>query len=76
MEVDQMEGRDVAPSLTNIHEKLLNHEAKLITNPNPVTFPITEPKPIQCQLQPESKPNTEASICSRTGHTHSKAIPW
>ncbi|CAA7018700.1 unnamed protein product [Microthlaspi erraticum] len=27
--VDQIEGRDVAPSLTEIHEKLLNHEAKL-----------------------------------------------
>ncbi|KAL1208370.1 Retrovirus-related Pol polyprotein from transposon RE1 [Cardamine amara subsp. amara] len=29
--VDQMEGRDTPPSLTEFHEKLLNHEAKLLT---------------------------------------------
>ncbi|CAA7020211.1 unnamed protein product [Microthlaspi erraticum] len=29
--VDQIEGRDSCPSLTKVHEKLLNHEAKLQT---------------------------------------------
>lgn len=28
--VNQLEGRDVSPSLTEAHEKLLNHEAKLL----------------------------------------------
>lgn len=28
--VDQMEGRDVSPSLTVVHEKLLTKEAKLL----------------------------------------------
>lgn len=28
---DQLEGRDLTPSLTEVHEKLLNKEAKLLT---------------------------------------------
>lgn len=38
---DQIEGRDTSPSLTEIHEKLLNHEAKLLAavpaSPAPIT---------------------------------------
>lgn len=30
--VDQTEGRDVPPSITELHERLLNHEAKLLTS--------------------------------------------
>lgn len=29
--VDQVEGRDLPPSITELHERLLNHEAKLLT---------------------------------------------
>lgn len=29
---DQIEGRDVAPTFTEVHEKLLNHEVKLLAN--------------------------------------------
>lgn len=29
--INQLEGRDTSPSLTEIHEKLLNHQAKLLT---------------------------------------------
>lgn len=36
-----MEGHDISPSLTELHEKLLNHEAKLMTNAPPSSFPIT-----------------------------------
>uniref|UniRef100_A0A1J3HB84 Retrovirus-related Pol polyprotein from transposon TNT 1-94 n=1 Tax=Noccaea caerulescens TaxID=107243 RepID=A0A1J3HB84_NOCCA len=39
--VDQIEGRDSPPSLTEIHEKLINHEAKLqsavVVSPTPVS---------------------------------------
>lgn len=28
--IDQIEGKDTAPSITEIHERLLNHEAKLL----------------------------------------------
>ena len=31
--VDQIEGRDTPPTITELHEKLLNHEAKLLANP-------------------------------------------
>lgn len=39
--VDQMEGRDTPPSLTKLHEKLLNHEAKMLSKPVADSFPIT-----------------------------------
>ena len=29
--VDQIEGKDTPPSITKIHERLLNHEAKLLS---------------------------------------------
>lgn len=29
--IDQIEGKDTPPSLTEIHERLLNHEAKLLS---------------------------------------------
>lgn len=36
--VDQIEGRETAPSITELHEKLLNHEAKLLSaSPSPQT---------------------------------------
>ncbi|CAA7017709.1 unnamed protein product [Microthlaspi erraticum] len=40
--IDQIEGRDAPPSLTEIHEKLLNHEAKLQSNASASSnIPIT-----------------------------------
>lgn len=40
--VDQIEGRDVAPSLTELHEKLINFEAKLqAATPVISTVPVT-----------------------------------
>lgn len=39
--VDQMEGRDILPSIIELHEKLLNHEAKLMTIAHPSFFPTT-----------------------------------
>ena len=30
--VDQIEGKDTAPSITEVHERLLNHEAKLLSS--------------------------------------------
>lgn len=46
---DQIEGRDTPPSLTEIHEKLLNQEAKIqlnsvATSPAPVTANLTNYK--------------------------------
>ena len=38
---DQIEARDTAPSITEIHEKLINHEHKLQTPTAPVAVPIT-----------------------------------
>lgn len=39
---DQIEGREAPPSLTEIHEKLLNHEAKLqLVSPPPTSVPVT-----------------------------------
>lgn len=46
--VDQAEGRDVPPSITELHERLLNHEAKLLNSgeallPNgPVTVNVVQ----------------------------------
>lgn len=42
--VDQVEGKDTPPSITEVHERLLNHEAKLLStnaaaNNNP--FPVS-----------------------------------
>lgn len=40
--VDQLEGRNIAPSVIEIHEKLLNREAKLLTvSTLPAILPIT-----------------------------------
>lgn len=41
--VDQIEGRDTPPTITELHEKLLNHEAKLLvaTEVVPASTPIT-----------------------------------
>lgn len=39
---DQLEGREYPPSLTEIHEKLLNHENKLLAkNATPAIIPVT-----------------------------------
>lgn len=41
--VDQIEGRDTAPSIAEVHEKLLNFEVKLQSKTTtPATTPITE----------------------------------
>lgn len=39
--VEQTEGRDLPPSLTELHEKLINFEAKLLTSASPVAAPIS-----------------------------------
>lgn len=43
--IDQVEGRDQPPTITDLHERLLNHEAKLlsaalVSSPLPVTANI------------------------------------
>ena len=39
---DQIEGRDTTPPLTEVHEKLINHELKLATKPEaPPSLPVT-----------------------------------
>lgn len=43
--VDQIEGRDVAPSLTELHEKLINHETKL-----QAAAPVISPVPVTANL--------------------------
>ncbi|XP_010515442.1 PREDICTED: uncharacterized protein LOC104791292 [Camelina sativa] len=40
--VDQTEGRDVAPSIPELHKKLLNREATLLTSSNVVLFPLLQ----------------------------------
>lgn len=40
--IDQVEGRDTTPSITELHEKLINHEAKLQSKqPAPAYVPVT-----------------------------------
>lgn len=41
--IDQVEGRDVPPSITELHERLLNHEAKLLSSNNTIVphTPVT-----------------------------------
>lgn len=39
--VDQLEGQEILPSLTELHENLLNHEAKFMKMTPPSFFPIT-----------------------------------
>lgn len=42
MVIDQIEGRDTPPTLTEVHERLLNHEVKLqALVVSPATLPIT-----------------------------------
>lgn len=43
--VDQIEGRDVAPSLTELHEKLITHEAKL-----QAATPVNSPAPVSANF--------------------------
>ncbi|CAA7044882.1 unnamed protein product [Microthlaspi erraticum] len=39
--IDQVEGRDAPPSLTELHEKLINHEAKILTAEPPSHLPVS-----------------------------------
>lgn len=39
--IDQVEGRDAPPTLAELHEKLINHEAKLLTTEPTHTFPVS-----------------------------------
>lgn len=39
--IDQIEGRDTPPSLTEVHERLLNHEVKLQTAAVPSSLPVS-----------------------------------
>lgn len=39
--IDQTEGPESPPTITELHEKLLNHEAKLLSSTPADTFPIT-----------------------------------
>lgn len=39
--VEQIEGRDIPPTLTEVHERLRNHEAKLLIKKPADTFPVT-----------------------------------
>ncbi|CAA7041119.1 unnamed protein product [Microthlaspi erraticum] len=39
--IDQVEGRDAPPTLTELHEKLINHEAKLITSEPAQSLPVS-----------------------------------
>ena len=39
--VDQVEGRDTPPSLTELHERLLNHEIKLLSAAPPSHLPVS-----------------------------------
>ena len=39
--IEQTEGRDSPPSLTELHEKLINHETKLVTAAPAVSLPIS-----------------------------------
>lgn len=39
--VDQIEGRDISPTIVYVHERLLNHEAKLLDKAVPSITPVT-----------------------------------
>ncbi|XP_010424268.1 PREDICTED: uncharacterized protein LOC104709334 [Camelina sativa] len=39
--IDQVEGHDTPPNLTELHEKLINHESKLLTTQPLMTTPIS-----------------------------------
>lgn len=39
--VDQIESRDTPPTFSELHEKLLNHEARLLAVPTSQSFPVT-----------------------------------
>lgn len=41
---DQLEGRDISPSLIEVHEKLINYEAKMqnTVTVTPTSAPVTE----------------------------------
>lgn len=39
--IDQIEGRDIPPTITDLHERLLNHEAKLLALGASSSAPIT-----------------------------------
>ncbi|KAG7559597.1 Reverse transcriptase RNA-dependent DNA polymerase [Arabidopsis thaliana x Arabidopsis arenosa] len=82
---NQMEGRDIPPSLTELHEKLLNHEANLMTAAPTSTFPITAnyvtnnrnnlsaPKPTTNQRGNDSRQSRpylgKCQICGVQGHS-------
>lgn len=39
--VDQLESRDTPPTLSELHEKLLNHEAKLLSVQSPSPYLVS-----------------------------------
>uniref|UniRef100_A0A1J3J5Y3 Uncharacterized protein n=1 Tax=Noccaea caerulescens TaxID=107243 RepID=A0A1J3J5Y3_NOCCA len=72
--VDQTEGRDSPPSLTELHEKLLNHEAKLLSSAYSPSLPISANYAGSGnRSRPQSKNNHRSN---HTWHNNNQQQSW
>ncbi|XP_010431011.1 PREDICTED: uncharacterized protein LOC104715290 [Camelina sativa] len=62
--IDQVESRDTPPTLTELHEKLINHESKLLS-----TQPLL-PTPMSANVALPQRPNTNYRSQHRSNQRH------
>ncbi|CAA7014678.1 unnamed protein product [Microthlaspi erraticum] len=67
--VDQVEGRDTPPSIIELHERLLNHEAKLLSNGLTPSFPAFGN--VAQQRSSSNNYNCSGRNQNRNNHQHS-----
>lgn len=77
--VDQIEGRDAPPSITELHERLLNHEAKLQLNsdaafsPAPVAVNMTQTRGNNNNYKHPNKPRSNTQWSSQSPQQYPRA---
>ena len=66
--VDQIESRDTPPTFNELHEKLLNHEARLLSVQTSQTFPVTANVAINNYRPPQKNNNNRNSQWQTPNH--------
>lgn len=72
--VDQIEGKDTLPTITEVHERLLNHEAKILSKAPVVSspFPVSA-NVVQQRNQPTNNNNNRYSHQYRPRHNNNSS---
>ncbi|CAA7032774.1 unnamed protein product [Microthlaspi erraticum] len=70
--IDQVEGRDTPPSITELHEKLLNHEAKLLTTAEAMLPQV----PVTANVAQQRNNHHNNNFRNNNNHSRNKNNQW